>query len=116
MAGDLLQLRAKVECCTFSDFRSTQTMYHLIHQIVEVVQQQYVPGSDPTAFYDILWRFHTAEQHLNIFKPVALDTYAGAYYKKAFSNARNDTLYLLSLLQSAVRFGQVLPVISNQDV
>src|SRR3954469_19128168 len=73
MAGDLLQLRAKVECCTFSDFRSTQTMYHLIHQIVEVVQQQYVPGSDPTAFYDILWRFHTAEQHLNIFKPAALD-------------------------------------------
>jgi len=116
MAGDLLQLRAKVECCAFSDFRSTQTMYHLIHRIMEVMQQQYVPGNDPTAFYDILERFHTAEQHLNIFKPATLDTCSGAYYNRAFNNAKSDTLYLLSLLHSAVRFGQVLPVISEQGV
>src|SRR6478672_6582974 len=103
MTGALLQLQEQVQRCAFSEARSFQTLQRLIPQITNEIGKHYTYGKDPVALYDILVRFQQAEQRLHIFIPSSQDTSAGEYYTRAFCNAKSDSLYLLSLLQSAIR-------------
>jgi len=115
MTEALLQLQQQVQSCIFSDSKSFQTLKSLIHQITNEIQQHYTPGDDPIALYDILQRFQQAGQHLHVFKQIRLDTSGGEHYRRAFGNAKADTLYLFSLLQSAIHFGYVLPISAKQE-
>lgn len=116
MTGALLLLKEQVQRCAFSEAKSFQKLQRLIHQITNEIGKHYTYGNDSVALYDILHRFQQAEQHLHIFKPSSHDTSAGEYYIRGFNNAKNDTLYLLSLLQSAIRFGQVVPLASELEI
>ncbi len=114
MTEALEQLKEDVQRCAFSDPKSSQTLRYLIRQIIYFIQHHYKAGEDPMAMYDILQRFQQAERHLHVFKPIDLNTSGGEHHKRAFDNAKADTIYLFSLLQSAIRFGHVLPLSSKQ--
>lgn len=115
MAETLVLLEEQVQRCTCADSKSFQVLRQLMQQIVHEIGQHYRAGDGSTVLFDILQRFQQAELHLKVFKPAALDAGNGEHYKRAFDNAKVDTLYLITLLRSAIRFGHLVPIVSEQN-
>jgi hypothetical protein len=116
MAEPLIKFKESVQHCNFSFPRSADTLRHFIHKIAHHVQRCYRHGNDPMVLYDILKRFQQAEKHLQVLQSFNLDTNGGEHYKRAFNNAKSDTLYLISLVQSAIQFGHLVPAALKQKV
>ena len=109
MTKELIRIKATAQHCSFSDPASPGVLHNIIQELINLIQKNFDADTDSGILSEILADLKEAEGQLSRFKPETININDWKYNLQAFSTAKADILYSLSLLQGAIRFGRLFP-------
>lgn len=110
MTEELLKLETRAQHCAFTETDSSLILHDIIEQMATLVRTGFGGTNDAKVIADVLQDLEEAADYLHWFKPETININDWKFNLQAFSKAKAGVLYSLNRLQSAIRFGKLLPV------
>ena len=110
MTTELSRFEARAQHCAFTDTDSALILHDIIEQTAILVRTQFGESNDAEVIGDVLHDLQEAADYLHRFKSQTININDWKYNLQAFSKAKAGVLYSLNRLQSALRFGKLLPL------